>query len=298
MVDRTMKGLYPIMSMPFDSQGRIDVEDLQRETEFAIEAGVHGLGIALATEVPKLSGAERDLATKTVVEQANGRVNVVVNTGAPGTDVTIQNSQHAQDLGVDAVMIMPPPANLAGPVQIREYYHRISDAIDVPIFMQDVGSAPVPPSLAAEIARESEKACYVKAEVIPTPPRIAQAVKLGAPDLIVFGGAGGNMLVEELRRGSVGTMPPCAYPELFRKVWDLFQEGKEDEAVREHNRFLPLSKTLSQGSALSSHRLTKEVLRLRGVFKEAYVRHPYIPPEDLTLREVRDLVESLELKPV
>jgi dihydrodipicolinate synthase/N-acetylneuraminate lyase len=78
MVDRTMRGLYPILSMPFDGKGRIDVEDLEREVDFAVEAGAHGVGVAMASEIPKLSEAERDLATTTVVERVRGRVKVVI----------------------------------------------------------------------------------------------------------------------------------------------------------------------------------------------------------------------------
>ena len=98
MVDRSMRGVYPILSMPFDEKGRIDVEDLQREVEFAIAAGVHGVGIAMASEIVKLSEAERDLAARTVVDQVRGRVRVVVNAGAPGTDLAIQYSRRAEEL--------------------------------------------------------------------------------------------------------------------------------------------------------------------------------------------------------
>ena len=189
MVDRGMRGVYPILAMPFDEQARIDVEDLQREVEFAIDAGVHGLGIAMASEIFKLSEAERDLATTTVVEQVRGRVKVVVNTGAPGTDLAVQYSRRAQELGADAVMVIPPTAIPTTSAQVREYYRRISDAIDVPIFIQDIDSAPVPPPLAVQIARESEKACYAKVETPPTPPRVTEAKALGGDDLIVFGGA-------------------------------------------------------------------------------------------------------------
>lgn len=298
MVDRTMTGVYPILSMPFDDKGRIEVEDLQREVEFAIDAGVHGLGIAMASEIFKLSEAERDLASTTVVEQVRGRVKVVVNTGAPGTDLAVQYSRRAQELGADAVMVIPPTAIPTTSAQVREYYRRISDAIDVPIFIQDIDSAPVPPPLAVQIARESEKACYAKVETPPTPPRVTEAKALGGDDLIVFGGAGGNFFLEELRRGSVGTMPACAIPEVFRRTWDLYQRGADDEATREFNRYGPLLRQLGQGLGIAYH-LTKEVLRLRGVFRKgAHVRHPAAPPDALAFQETARLVEELELEPV
>src|SRR5437899_10703771 len=95
--------------MPFDKVGHIDLETLRREVEFMVEAGVHGVGIALASEVPTLSEAERDLALSTVVDQARRRVRVVMNTGAAGTDLAVLYSRRAEDLGADAVMLLPPP---------------------------------------------------------------------------------------------------------------------------------------------------------------------------------------------
>ena len=290
-----MKGLYPILAMPFHDDGRINVEDLQREVEFVIGAGAHGLGIALASEVFKLSEAERDLATRAVVEQTGGRVRVVINTGAQGTDLAILYSRRAEELGADAVMVAPPTIVPTTGDELRAYFRRISDAISVPIFIQDFGTGPVPPALAAQIARESENACYAKMETPPTPARIAEAVEAGAGALIVFGGAGGGMLIEELRRGSMGTMPHAAIPDLFFRVWDLFQRGAEKEAAQAFNTFAPLLRLLSAGGGLSPLHIVKEILRLRGVFSGTQVRHPAKPPDDLTLREIRDLVESLEL---
>ena len=295
MVDRTMRGVYPILAMPFDEKGRIDVEDLEHEVEFAIDSGVHGLGIAMGSEIFKLSEADRDLAAKTVIGQTRGRVKIVVNTGAPGTDLAIQYSRRAEELGADAVMVIPPTTVPTTAAQVREYYRRISDSINVPIFIQDIPDAQVPPPMAVQIARESENACYAKVECPPMPPRITEAKALGGDDLIVFGGAGGNFFLEELRRGSVGTMPACAIPDVFRKAWDLFQDGKDEEATAEFDRYMPLLKQLGQALGINYY-LTKEVLRLRGIFKAAYVRHPAAAPDEGAYREIRSLVESLGLE--
>ena len=295
MPDRTMTGLYPILAMPFDEKGRIDVEDLRREVEFAVSHGVHGVGIAMASEIYKLSEAERDLATETVVQQARGRVKVVINTGAQGTDLAVQYSRRAEELGADAVMVAPPSVMAVTGDELRGYFRSISDAIDAPIFMQDQPAAPVAPALAARIARESENACYAKVETPPTAPRVAQAVEAGGGALVVFGGAGGNMLIEELRRGAAGTMPHCAAPELFRRVWDLYRDGAEAEAQREFDRFAPLLRIISQGGGSSSIGVVKELLRLRGVFKAAHVRQPATPLDALAAREVRAVFENLGL---
>ena len=60
MSTETMHGVIPILVTPFTPDGTIDVEILRSVVEFNLNAGVHGLGIALASEVFKLSEAERD----------------------------------------------------------------------------------------------------------------------------------------------------------------------------------------------------------------------------------------------
>ena len=55
-----LHGVVPILVTPFHDDGAIDETSLRNEVDFAIDAGVHGLGIALGSEVYKLTEAERD----------------------------------------------------------------------------------------------------------------------------------------------------------------------------------------------------------------------------------------------
>ena len=45
-MSRELRGVITILAMPFDEQGRIDVDSLCKLVDFNIDAGVHGLGIA------------------------------------------------------------------------------------------------------------------------------------------------------------------------------------------------------------------------------------------------------------
>ena len=286
-VDRSMKGLYPILATPFDSNDQVVVEDLQCEVDFVIDKGVHGIGIANASEIYKLSEAERDLVIQVVVDQNRGRVPVVVNTGAPSTVVTIQYSRRAEELGADAVMIVPPGASPEG---TKQHFRSVAEAVSVPIFMQDVPTGPVPPTLAAEIAHDIPSACYIKSEAGPQ-SRIAEAVAAGNGELIVFGGASGSMLLEELRSGAVGTMPHAVAPDLFRSVLDLYDAGDYEAAETTFNAMTPLLR--AQGNGPTPLYLIKEVLRMRGIFTTNNVRQPVAQPSDNDYRELRATVEKL-----
>ena len=294
MTSEHLRGVYPILAMPFDQGGRIDTEVLEREVEYLVEAEVDGMGIALASEVPMLTEAERDLALKTVVAQARGRAKVVMNTSAAGTDLAVAYSRRAEELGADAVMVLPPAPATTTSSETLEYYRQIASAVRLPIFMQDVATSTVPPGLAAQVAAATQHDWYIKVEAPPTPPRVAEAVALAGDRLTVFGGAGGAFFIEELRRGAVGTMPGSTIPEVFVQVWRLFQSGNVDEAEAEFARYATLLRLLAQGTGISFY-LCKEVLRLRGIFTNTAVRRPAVAPDETTYREIRRQVELLGL---
>ncbi|MFW6174186.1 MAG: dihydrodipicolinate synthase family protein [Chloroflexota bacterium] len=300
MVDRSMKGVMPILSTPFDEKGRVDVEDLERETEWMIDCGVHGVGIAVASEVYKLTDAERDLVLDTVVKQARGRIPVVMNTGAQGTDVAIYYSERAQERGADALMIRPPTFTPVPAPEIEGYFLDIAKSVSIPIFMQDQSTAQVPPGMAVKLAEKHENLCYVKVESPPTVPRMAEAASLrgGAADssgLILFGGAGGAFVLEEFRRGSVGTMPGATMPDMFVRVWNAWQAGEHQKAQQDFWRHAPLIRTLAQSQGIANW-IYKEILVRRGVFKVAYARRPAVKPDKAQIEEVEEMLDELGLR--
>ncbi len=67
-----LHGVVPILLTPFDARGRIDAESLRNLVDFTIEAGVHGLGIALGSEIYKLTESEREIVSRTVIDQVKG----------------------------------------------------------------------------------------------------------------------------------------------------------------------------------------------------------------------------------
>ena len=288
-----MRGVYPILITPFHEDGTIDQESLRSLIDFNLDAGVHGLGVALASEVFKFTEAERDLVTQVVVQQVNGRVPVVINTGAPGTDLTIHYSRRAQDLGADALMILPPSFMPASPPEVLEFYQSISAAVNIPIFLQDTPVAQIPAPLARQIAESCEQVQYIKVESMPITARVAEMVGKAGDLLTIFGGAGGGYFIEELRRGSVGTMPFCSQPEAFVAIWELCQAGDEAAAMELFNRVLtPIQRIGGQGAGLFYH-VHKELLRHRGVIRSATVRSPTPDVEPLLQQELTQLLDRL-----
>ena len=293
MSEAKIHGVVTILVTPFNDSGSVDPESLRRLVDFNIDCGVHGVGVAMGSEIFRLSEEERDLVTSTVVDQVGGRVPVVINTGAAGTDLAVQYSRRAQELGADAVMVLPPGPIPAAPEEIRSYFRAISNALEIPIVLQDAGFSPMPPTLMAQIAEECEQVEYSKVETPPTPSRIADTIRAAGPNLAVLGGAAGNFIIEELRRGSTGTMPGCSDPKSFVDLWNRFQAGDEDGANRVfYEEILPINRVSGFGLGGFYH-VHKHILHRRGVIECAYVRGPTTPLDEISQRELDVVTERL-----
>lgn len=293
MTGRAMQGVFPILVTPFDEGSQIDEESLRRLIEFNLGAGVHGLGVALGSEVFKLTEAERVAVTRIVVDQVAGRVPVVINTGAQGTDLAVHYSRMAEANGADALMVLPPSFFPVGADEIAAYYRAISDAVPLPIFIQDVPASPIAPVLARRLPEACEWVRYIKVESLPVVERVAAMASKAGDGLTIFGGAGGGFFIEELRRGSVGTMPFCTQPEAFVDIWDRMRAGDEAGARETFDRYLqPVARISAQGSGLF-YAVHKEILRHRGVIRTAKVREPSPPLDDMTREELALLLAEL-----
>ncbi|MGI8913189.1 MAG: dihydrodipicolinate synthase family protein [Chloroflexota bacterium] len=289
-----MSGVFPILVTPFDEQSRLDEESLRQLVDFNIAAGVHGLGLALGSEIYKLSEAERAQVTRIIVDQVSGRVPVVINTGAAATDLAVLYSKMAEEQGADAVMVLPPTFAPADAEETRDYFRAVSAAVTVPVFLQDTAVAPISASLARQIAEECEHVRYIKVESAPAPLKVAEAVRQAGDLLTIFGGAGGNYLLEELRRGSRGTMPGCSQPEAFVEIWNLHQAGDLPAARAVFDaKIVPINRLAGLGWGAFST-VHKELLRQRGVIRTATIRRPTGGSLDQPgWQELQDVIDRL-----
>src|SRR5579883_1940867 len=289
MAHEPMQGIFPILLTPFTEHGEIDEEDLRKEIEYNVSAGVHGLGVALGSEIFKFSETERERVIRIVVDQTRSRVPVVINTGAMANYPAILYSKQAEELGAAAVMCTPPTGITAS--ETRSYFKAISDAVRVPIFIQDTAAATVPAPLIRQIAEESERVRYAKIESQPPALRVYQAVQASKGLVTIFGGAGAMTLLEELRRGSVGTMGWADTPHAFVKIWNAWRAGDAETArVVWENEIAPIGR-LGAGGLRQGHQIHKEILRRRGIFKTAHVRAPADPLDEITQRELDEVCE-------
>jgi 4-hydroxy-tetrahydrodipicolinate synthase len=294
-----LKGVIPITATPFDAAGQVDEASIATLVEFETRCGVHGLNVlGIMGEAHKLSESERRRVAELFVKCAAGRFPVVVGTSHGGTGVVIELSQAAEAAGAAAVMVAPP-SGLRGADAIVAHYRAVAGAISLPIVVQDepvTTGVIMSPELLVRIATEVPACRYVKLEEPPTPTKITAMRGLpGGGGVRVFGGMNAFYFYEELSRGAVGIMTGVAVPDLLVRIFTAFERGDRAGAASLFDRHASYIRYEGQqGIGLA---LRKEVLRLRGAIATSAVRQPGPSLDDVTRRELADILARQEILP-
>lgn len=273
------KGVFPVVPTTFNDVGALDLESQKRCVDFMIEAGSTGLCIlANFSEQFVLSDAERETLTRTILEHVKGRVPVIVTTTHFSTDITIARSVLAQQLGASMVMVMPPyhGATIRVPeAQIYEYFARLSDAINIPIMIQDapVAGTPLSVPFLARMAQEIKNVAYFKIETAGAASKLRELIRVGGAAIEgPWDGEEAITLMPDLDAGATGAMTGGAYPDGIRKIVDAYAIGKRDEAAAHYEKWLPLINYENrQGGILTA----KALMKAGGVIASEAGRHPF-----------------------
>ena len=286
----SLKGVYPILNTTFHEDGSLDLDSQLSLLNYMLEQGVHGLGLfANASEGYTLRASERSRLLTLIAKETKGHVPLVVSSGHTGTDAAVEAGKEAEDQGASALMVLPPFYMKTDADGLMYYFQAISDAVRIPIMVQDaplMTQVPMPPALLARMAREIERVEYVKVEAPPTGPKISATLNAGF-DGILFGGLNGQFLIEEFERGARGTMPNSDMVPEYIEVWNRLEAGEEEAAWRLFVHILPLIRfELQPGLGVSA---AKHNMVARGVIQCAQVRHPTRSLDADGLRELERL---------
>jgi 4-hydroxy-tetrahydrodipicolinate synthase len=130
-----LKGINLAMQTPMHDDGSIDFKRWETLIEDYIEAGVHGLVMGSGTgQHPYLTRDECTQLFEIGAKRIDGRCHVICQTSALVVKEVIDRSKHAESVGADALMILPP--YLEGPEDddgLFEFYRTINDKISVDI---------------------------------------------------------------------------------------------------------------------------------------------------------------------
>ena len=289
MLDETAKGVFTIAVTPFLPDGALDLDSVDRMTDFYMEQGATGLTIlGMMGEAQKLSAAESVEVIGRVTARTD--VPVVVGVSAPGFAPMKALALEAMEAGAAGVMVAPP-GSLRTDDQIVGYYHNVAEVLgDIPWVLQDfplVTNVQIPTKVILRIVEDCPSCVMLKHEDWPGLEKISAlraASDAGARRISILCGNGGLFLPEEMLRGADGAMTGFGYPEMMAAVVAAYTAGDMGRAQDIFDCYLPMVRYESQpgiGLAIRKYTLAK-----RGAIAHPTLRKPGPGLSAATMAEV------------
>jgi len=282
----------------FDDRGELDLDGQRRCVDFMIDAGSQGICIlANFSEQFALTDEERERVMRAVLEHVAGRVPVIVTTTHFASRVCAERSRLAQALGAAMVMVMPPYHGATirvGEGAIYDFYRTVSDAIDLPILIQDapVSGTPLSAAFLARLARDLANVAYFKIETPMAAAKLRELIALGGAAVEgPWDGEEAITLMADLDAGATGAMTGAGYPDGIRQIVDPFLAGRRADAMAAYARWLPLINYENRQCGLAA---AKALLREGGVIASEHVRHPLLPLHPQTRAGLIEIARSLD----
>lgn len=292
------RGIFPVAPTTFHEDGSLDLASQKRCIDFMIDSGVDGLCIlANFSEQFLIADDEREVLTRTVLEHVAGRVPVIVTTTHTSTKVCIERSLRAQAMGAAMLMVMPPYHGATfrfGEPQIHEFYARLSDAVAIPIMVQDAPAAgtPLPAAFLARMAQEIEHLCYFKIETAGAASKLRELIRLGGEAIEgPWDGEEAITLLADLDAGATGAMTGGGFADGVRPIIEAHRQGDMDLAFSLYQRWLPL---INHENRQAGFLAAKALMKEGGVIACDLPRHPWPPMHPEVKRGLIDIARRLD----
>ncbi|SVA25363.1 uncharacterized protein METZ01_LOCUS78217, partial [marine metagenome] len=265
------RGIYGIPATPFNEDETLDVRSLESVLNFSVENGCHGIVMpVMASEYQSLTDEERKTIFEITARVVDSRKPTVAGVTGVSNIHSIELARHAQELGFDSVIAMPPHNIKPSTEEVQTFFEQLSDALEIPIWIQNHSAgAPLTAIQLVELCQNIENVSYVKEETVFAGQLTTSLFKQDGDAVKgVMGGMGCKFLITEYNRGMCGNMPASHYGDIHSIIWNLLEQGDEASAREIHTRMAPLNNFES----LYGIRAFKEVLYRRGVIASPTIR--------------------------
>jgi 4-hydroxy-tetrahydrodipicolinate synthase len=237
-------GLTVAMVTPF-RDGQVDIEALQRNVEFQIEAGTTCLcPVGTTGECPTISHPEHERVIGAVVEAAAGRAKVMAGTGSNSTEEALRLTRWAAKIGADAALVVAPYYNKPTQEGFYQHFKVLAQAVDIPICVYNIPG---------RTGKNIEPDTIVRMAELPNITMVKEATGsmdqasqiIASTDLTVLSGDD-SLTLPLMSLGArgvvsvVGNIVPADVIAMIR----AFDDGQIDEARTWHYRLFPLCRDM------------------------------------------------------
>jgi 4-hydroxy-tetrahydrodipicolinate synthase len=288
---RKWEGIFVIMQTPFLESLQIDEESLRRESDFLARGRVHGVvWPAGAGETASLSFRERMQYSEAVVKEAKGLTTVLIGVHGANKFEAMEYARHAEKIGADGLHALGPSDGTSDREILTDYFTAIASVSKLPMSIQ-VSNPGMTTDFLLQLADKLPTVRILKLEGSNVPHDVTKVLGERKRTLIPSTGGGAMNLMNEMERGSGGTMAGAGFADIQAEIWDLFHSGRKADAESLFMKFL-LSAVLERRT---TYVIQKEILRRRGVFRTVVMRRTRrFAMDQADLKELDRIMELLK----
>lgn len=287
------EGVATALITPFEEDGTLDLEGLERLIEFQLSQGINAIVIAGTTgEASTLSFEEFSLLVSKANEYIHHRVPLIVGTGSNNTAHALKLSLEAEKRGANGLLMVTPYYNKTNQSGLIAHYTHVADRVKIPIILYNVPSR-TGLSISPETCKQLEKHSNICA-IKEADGNISNAMDLryAAPDLTLYSGNDDQLLpiLSIGGKGVISVVSNVAPGETIR-IYQAFKNGDIDKAIQAHNKLLPLMRALfCQVNPIP----VKRALQLLGLPAGA-PRLPLVECDEATEKQLKEAIKKAEL---
>jgi dihydrodipicolinate synthase/N-acetylneuraminate lyase len=264
----SFSGVFAAMLTPFTDDGTALSEPrLRAYCDFLLERGVHGLfAFGTTGEWPLLTEEERATGARVLVDQAHGRVPVVIHAGAFSTEQAARLAVQAREAGATAVSVVSPPYYPLDEQALFEHFVAVARVVSgFPVFLYnipDFTNNDISPALLLRIARAADNLVGLKYSG-GSLQRLREYRRAVGGTFSLFNG-NDSLALPGLHEGADGLVSgnAAAYPELLVALYGLFRQGRFAEAREKQAELDAFIAGRDEARELAS---LKAILALRGI---------------------------------
>lgn len=237
--------LVTAMVTPFDSNGAVDYEQAGRLAKALYESGSEGVVVSGTTgESPTLTKEEK-LRLFAEIKRAVGK-GVIAGTGTYSTRESIELTREAEEIGVDAVLLVVPYYNKPTQHGLYEHYKAIAASTKLPCILYNVPGR-TGTNLAAETVIKLSGINNIVGvkEASGNLEQVSRIIQEVPRDFLVYSGNDGDTL-PILALGGYGVISVASHlvGKQIARMMDLFLAGQTSAAAEIHRNILPLISAL------------------------------------------------------
>lgn len=240
--DHDLSGVHVALTTPFDAAtGELDLEALVAQVRWLVDEGCDGLvACSRVGEFESLDRSEREAVVETVAAVVDGRTRLIVGVSAPDLRAAGHHAEHAAQLGVDAVLLLPPTNHAPTVAELADHYRSVAQH-DVPVIIANdpaVTHIDLTPEILAELGRLDGMVAVVDAS---GDVRRLSEIAERSPHLAFLCGAD-DLAVESGLMGATGWISGLAsvIPSACQRVFEHARRGEVERARALGRELLPL----------------------------------------------------------